>query len=265
VSGALAGPLAWQPTTQTQRAGAQLLLAATRVEELGLPGVASVAGGYGLGKTTLVDRHVRDHYLDARRPVLRLQLQAAPKPNEMTILLLRQLGVRSTSPGYLLREELTDQLRDVRSLIVIDEAHHMTRDPLRGLKQLVDALPLTDWILIGTDELPAQLGQVPELRDRVSFPVTIAPLTLGEVLRVLPSAHPLLGTATQELIARVDADFAHGRWRSWRDFAGHAVQLATRANTTTLTDKLASAAIAAAGGPRPDPTSPKSRTRKPKR
>lgn len=250
------GPLTWTPTSQTQLASSQLMLAANRVEDIGTPAVTSVVGSWGLGKTTLVDREVHAHYKAPGRRVLRLQLQAAPKPNEMLVLLLRQLGVKADVPGYLLRELLVDHLADVRSVIVVDEAHHMGTDPLRGCKVLIDALPMTDWILIGTDELPDQLSRVPELRDRVSFPISIKPLTLTEVLQTIPTAHPLLEDAPPELIAHVNEDFAHGRWRPWRDFTGAAVQIAARANAVTLTHQIASAAITAAGGPRPSPNAP---------
>lgn len=248
--------LTWTPTSQTRAADAQLRMAAARLEDVGLTSVTSVAGGYGLGKTALIDHKVAEYYTHQDRTVLRLQLQAAPKPKEIAVLLLRQLGVKADVNSYLLRELLIEALDGIRSVIVIDEAHHMTVDPLRTVKVFIDALPATDWILIGTPQLPTQLAKVPELRDRVNFPITINPLTLDEVLRILPAAHPLLADAPAELLARVNEEFAHGRWRPWRDFTAAATQLAMRTGDTTLTEKLTQAAITSCGGPRvaPDPS-----------
>jgi hypothetical protein len=256
------GPLQWTQTTQTQAADAQLRLASQRLETVHLTAVTSVVGGYGLGKSTLVANKVTQYYAKVGRRVLSLQLQAAPKPNEMTVLLLRQLGVNADVPGYLLRELLADALADERSVIVIDEAHHMTIDPLRTCKVLIDSLPATDWILVGTTQLPGQLDKVPELRDRVSFPITIKPLTLDEILRTMPAAHPLLADAPRELLAQVDAEFAQGRWRPWRDFTAAAVQISQLTHDTTLTAQVTDAAITACGGKRLPPVAPTTKRRK---
>lgn len=256
------GALRWTPTTQTRNADAKLRMASRRLEEVDLPSVTSVVGSYGLGKTALVEQKVKEYYTDAGRTVLRLQLQAAPKPKEIAVLLLRQLSIRADVSSYLLREMLCDALDGVRSVIVIDEAHHMTIDPLRTCKVLIDTLRTTDWIFIGTPQLPDQFAKVPELRDRVNFPITISPLTLAEVLGTLPAAHPLLADAAPELLAQVNEEFAHGRWRPWRDFTAAATQLALRTGDSTLTERIASAAIESCGGTRLPAVAPKPKRRR---
>lgn len=242
-------PVQWVETKSVTSTLRLLNLASMRVEDEGLPGRTVITGTPGLGKTAVTEEAIARYYTARDRAVLRLTMTGKARGNELLFNLLSSLGrqVPARFTSYQLRHDLVDALRDVRSVVVIDEAHHLSVEPLREIKSIGDVLPRTDWILVGTDELAENLRRVPELNDRFRTRVQFARMTLDEVLHAVPLTHPLAASMPPVLITKLDQEYCEGRWRAWRDLIGRMVTIAGRRETPVPIEKLAYAAIASFG------------------
>jgi hypothetical protein len=80
------------------------------------------------------------------------------------------------------------------------------------------------------------------LRSRIYRPVAFAPLSLADVLALIPGYHPIYKDVDAGLLELIDGRATHGRMRAWAAFTKTAVDLCDK-QQPRLTREVALGAI----------------------
>jgi AAA domain len=184
-----------------------------------------IHGEAGLGKTFAVDDAL--HACPTVTEACWTSFPARPTMRQVTLDLLGLL-TRTHRAGtrFQATHELIEALADRPRLLVIDEAQRLNRECIELLRHLHDH-PATQFglLLVGGDGCWEVLSREPMLRSRIYRRVRFQPLTVAEVLTVLPGYHPLYADTDPELLSLIDEHFAHGNWRNWAAFTHTAAAL----------------------------------------
>lgn len=205
--------------------------------------MVAVTGDAGLGKTFAVANAAAVSPL----PAVRIQVGPRPSPKEVTARLHKALhGEFHSGTLYLLTDEIVEELVDRPRLVIIDEAQNLSKaglDQVRLLHDLgVGGFPL---VFVGGSGCASVLASDPQLGDRVGGWVRFAPLEGKHLYATLATYHPMFDAADRHLLAEVDRQWAHGRFRRWARFLQKALDLSNRAGTNgILTERVATAVLA---------------------
>lgn len=215
-------------------------------------GIAAISGRPGNGKTFTVNDFLHHHPTAVHRQKFWLDMPPRPGTKEVTMRLLRLLGVRFNprDAQYVLSEELIPHLLGRRIILTIDEAHNLGRAGLQQLRYLHDRCqPLNPgdpggfaMLLIGSDVDRALAGAA-ELGSRVTTWIEFAPLDREDMVLAVRSWHPLLKAVPVETLLQVDQRFGRGTWRRWAQLLAALIEVHGRAERRS----------ARTGDPMPDP------------
>ena len=153
-----------------------------------------LTGDSGTGKT-VVSYLLKEETKDQENLVLSLPFPTLP-PSEITTYLAAQI-LRATSCGeaiiHLNQAQALSIVEEAlisvastgkRALLLIDDAHLLTEKHLLLLQQFLhltsEGNPLLSLLLLGNNDLPSLLHQIPTLRERAVLAGQLAPLSLGE-------------------------------------------------------------------------------------
>lgn len=218
-----------------------------RVRRRGQPRPSrAVDGDAGCGKTHAIEAFLRN--TDRRHAFT----TATPSPTRKEIfeeLIIALTGSCDNMSTTRLRRQCNELLNDVRPIVAVDEAQHLSYLWLQQLRSLHDAGRNT-WplLLIGGVGCARTLQRSPELWSRTSMRVEFAPLQ-GEVLyATLALLHPVLANTDPELLRRIDERYARGNLRNWKTFCEVALLLIdVTATPDQLSTKLIKATFAKIG------------------
>jgi DNA transposition AAA+ family ATPase len=210
--------------------------------------MGAVVGPAGLGKTFAIE-----HAVEVRtEPVITLTFEARPT---MRLIADRLLHALTGAPGHGTRFAMTDQLMnrlsERRRLIVIGEAQNLNRDCFEYLRHLHDDSATRFGLLFdGGDGCWEVLAREPMLRSRIYRRVAFAPLTDHDVLRLIPTYHPIYTNADPELLLFIDDNATNGRLRSWAAFTHTAAAICDSRGRSRIERQTAEGAITQLGGAR---------------
>jgi hypothetical protein len=230
-----------EPLRLTHRAVADLM----RARAMGV-----IHGDAGLGKTFAVE----DATL-ASTEVAEACWASVGSRLTLRQLTLDLLGLLTRQRLDLTRYQATDELIEVLAeqprLVVLDESQRLSSDGIELLRHLHDH-PATQFalLLVGGNGCWEVLSREPMLRSRIYRRVHFQPLSLQQVLKVLPGYHPLYAQSHPDLLSLVDESYAHGNWRAWASFTHTALELATQTGHGRLDEPLARNVFALHGGVR---------------
>ena len=134
-------------------------------------------------------------------------------------------------------------------LVVVDEAQNLNRECIEFLRHLgEDPRRRGAMLLVGGDGCWDVLSREPMLRSRVFRRVAFTPLSTADVLRIIPSYHPLYATASDELIRFIDLHCGHGNFRNWASFTLSARDLCREVGRAEVDEQIARNVFALLGG-----------------
>ncbi|MEV0049458.1 ATP-binding protein [Saccharopolyspora shandongensis] len=219
-----------------------------------------VHGAAGLGKSFAVAAALENLRDDPAKPanltVVDVVFSHAPTTLQVAQGLARAL-LRIPTPRsknrFKLQEEMLEQLACRPHLLVVDEAQRLTRHAMEVLRFLYDYEDIRlSLLLVGGDGCWETISREPMLVSRMLRRRHFKPLPAAQVPRLMRAYHPLYAQAEEQLLAEVDASFAHGNWRSWVCFTATAVDLAEAAERDTLDAELVANSYTKLGYDDPD-------------
>lgn len=135
--------------------------------------ISLIDGSRGVGKTTAIVEAIR--LLTSARPVY-VNLIDAGTPRDAMQQVWQALTGESTAPratAYMIRDDLTRELRHLKVVLIIDDAHNLNVQAMRTLLSLWNrihhdsgkGLPM---VLVGNGLVERLSASIPELVSRVS-------------------------------------------------------------------------------------------------
>lgn len=204
-------------------------------------------GDAGLGKTFAVEEAVTS----AAVPVLWASLPSRPTMRLVAITLAELLtgAPARENNRFHLTGMLLDELAQCRRLIVVDEAQRLNRECLEYLRHLHDH-PHTTFalMLVGGDGCWRVLSREAMLRSRIYRRVVFQPLSVRQLLGVLPDYHTIYMGIDENLVSFIDTYFGHGNLRNWASFTRSASALCQRHQRPTVDEEIARNVFALHGG-----------------
>lgn len=123
-----------------------------------------------------------------------------------------------------LTDDLLLELAGERRLIVIDEAQNLSTECFEYLRHLHDDESTNFALLfVGGNRCWEVISRHPMLQSRVWHWVEFTPLSIDDVLEIIPRYHPIYEGADPELLLEIDDEFAHGTFRNWAAFTNTAL------------------------------------------
>jgi len=189
-------------------------------------------GEAGLGKTSTIRYLVED----SKREIVWLETPADPSPASITRAILEKLtGVHHRGNRYRMAHELLELLALRRPVVCIDEAQRLRLRAVECLRSYWDGVdggfPL---LFVGGDAARRTIERHQMVLSRLRLDYQFDALDLDEVLDLMPEYHALYRAADEELLSRVDNDFAHGNLRNWAQFTYTVQKLAAKHDRRTL-------------------------------
>lgn len=220
-----------------------------------------VHGAAGTGKTFAVDVALERYRRSLRRPQPDTHPQSGPAggwlgdrlpptivylvfPHAPTMLrvarnlataLIPWLPERPRATRFELQDIVLEELTITPTLLIVDEAQRLTRHAMEVLRFFYDNRETQlSLLLVGGDGCWTVICREPMLRSRVYRHRHFASLPAQDVPTMMAAYHPLYRDADPDLLADVDAEFAHGNWRAWAKFTATAYHLAHSVDRDTL-------------------------------
>ncbi|MDR7304496.1 ATP-binding protein [Haloactinomyces albus] len=230
---------------------------------IGHQAMGVVHGEAGLGKSFAVDAALEGlpgyahGQVSARMRVVKLVFPHAPTTlrvaQELAAALLEIPVARSRS-RFQLQEQVLDELSGRPYLLVVDEAQRLTRHAMEVLRYFYDS-PATQLVLllVGGNGCWETISREPMLASRIYRRRRFRPLPGRRVPALMRTYHPLYAEADEQLLAEVDATFAHGYWRNWAAFTATAYDLVSAVGRSTLDAELVANIYTSLGHDDPDP------------
>jgi hypothetical protein len=174
--------------------------------------ILCIHGHVGLGKTFSVHTALRQLAPDT---TIRLVFDEAPKKNEVLEALWRALALpgepgSSATTKRLIKQSLTASPR----VLLVDEVQNLNFATLEYLRILWDdvAMPL---VLVGSGKTRQRVFDHPALHSRIDLWQQFKPLTLVDVLNVIPAYHPVWEGVNDEVLTFTNDTYARGVFRNW--------------------------------------------------
>lgn len=172
---------------------------------------------------------------------------------DLATALLPWMPVRRRTSRFDLQDIVLEELTILPTLLIVDEAQRLTRHAMEVLRFFYDNRDThLSLLLVGGDGCWQVISREPMLRSRVYRHRHITPLPARDVPAMMAAYHPLYHHTDPNLLADVDAEFAHGNWRAWAKFTATAYHLARRADRATLDPDLVANTYTSIGDD-PDP------------
>ena len=211
-------------------------------EAIALHAMAAIHGEAGLGKTYAVT------YAYERAPLNRcwVEFPANISTKQVVQELIHKItGARLTGTRYELQHQLLEILGEKDRLVVIDEAQRLNHECIEFLRFLHDDKDTTfTLLLVGGNGCWDVLSAEPMLASRIVSHVGFEPMTLEQVLVVIPAFHPLYQGVDPLVIEMVDDTCALGIFRNWVRFTVTAERLMARREASALSMDIAHQAMA---------------------
>lgn len=186
----------------------------------------AIHGPAGAGKTFAVHQFIRR--INDNNPSIRtawVEIPHRPRGKALPIRILRAL--HGTANDRLTEDQLlvdsVAALAERKTLLVIDEAHHLRCDGLFQIKHIFDQVNFGSHhsppghlglALIGVD-VTRTLRQDEQLASRVATAVEFRPLTGKSLLQVLDTYHRVFAETDERLLEELDDRYCHGSFRRW--------------------------------------------------
>lgn len=193
--------------------------------------ISAIVGPPGVGKTFVLD--TVEPELDL--PVLRIEPELRPTMLSITTQLLELLtGDPGRGPVHRKLRPLIAALSRPR-VIMVDEAQRMNRECLDHLRYLHDHRETNfALILAGGQGCWQVLGAEPQLRRRIWRPTFFEPLSVEEIVDLMPQFHPVWQT-DPAVLQRIDGLFAGGILGNWAAITLSAVRSRPNGATRPVT------------------------------
>jgi hypothetical protein len=221
-------------------------------ENLGLVieerGMMCLHGEAGVGKTLSVIAVLRRL---APEETLRVQFRSHPYPRDIRGHLFTALGLTGDPPAraleydLLLKRELSKRFR----VLVCDEAQWLSRECFELWRHLWDDQHTQIAIIfVGGGNCYRVLRREPMLSSRIFIWQEYSRLTRTDVLRVIPSFHPIWAGADPADITFADTHAAHGNFRQWAKITALAQTALQRLERDTVNEEVLQWVFSKLGG-----------------
>lgn len=177
-----------------------------------------VHGPKGAGKTFAV-AWACEAYLDNHPncQVTYLRIPTSDRGRGLYQSIMNQIGRPVKGSGWtetLLMFELASIVCETERIVVVDEAHRMSRHAMYAVQNLVDvAGKKATFVLVGSEETPKRL--IAELWSRAEARIRFRPLGDDECAAWLGALHPVFAATDAALLQRMNRLYARGEIRYW--------------------------------------------------
>jgi DNA transposition AAA+ family ATPase len=200
--------------------------------------MVAIHGAAGTGKSFAVEQALID--LPARSWVW-MDFRCRPTLRDVRHALHRATGLGSilAADAFGVDMALKAALADRPRLVVIDEAQWLNRECFEYLRHLHDDLDTQFSLLfVGGAGCYEVLRREPMLDSRLYAHIRFEPLSLDQVLAVIPVYHPIYGGVSDDVVAQIDRRCAHGNFRNWAKFTHHAARFCAESGREVIDDEV---------------------------
>ncbi|TQJ49274.1 AAA family ATPase [Phycicoccus sp. SLBN-51] len=207
----------------------------------------AVSGPWGAGKTTVLQAVAA--VADVNTAFVTLPGRARTEAAQWHYITTAITGTPASGTVRQMQNEAREYLTAVPTLLIVDEAQHLSTAALLQLRWLWDlAFPRFAIVLAGSD-LFARLADEPSVDSRIDARIPIRELTSSRMVELLRLHHPMAAATDEHLLGQIDQAYAHGSWRAWSKLL---LCLATdNGYTAPLDYETAATAILSITGTRP--------------
>lgn len=133
----------------------------------------------------------------------------------------------------VLRLKAQQLLLERRCLVVVDESQHLHRTGIEAMRYVHDACGCSfPIILAGGNGCWDVLSKQPMLRSRIFDAVRHVPMTMNDVLEVLPEYHPIYAGVDRAVLEMVNDKYCQGVFRNWAAFTLKAAETLKKTGAT---------------------------------
>jgi AAA domain len=198
--------------------------------------IVAIHGLAGLGKSFAIAEALAGVTVPVKKVVV------LSRPTERFVVaalweVLTGLETRASRPQIALR--LLPILAEEPRLLIFEEAQNLTKTSFDDLRLLHDD-DRTQFGLIfdGGNGAWEVINREPMLKSRLARAVRFAPLSQEDILKLIPTYHPIYEGVSPELLTAIDNEVTRGHMRSWAVFTHNALQLCERAGKARIDDAV---------------------------
>lgn len=210
-------------------------------------GAIALSGPWGAGKTTVLEALAA--VADVNTAFVTIPGRAKTEAAQWYYITTAITGTEATGTARQMQNEAREYCTAVPTLLIVDEAQHLSTGSLLQLRWLWELeFPRFAIVLAGSD-LFERLHDEPSVRDRIDARIPLHAHTPTRMVELLQQHHPIAAATDAHLLHQVDQAYAHGSWRAWSKFL---LCLATdNGHTGALDYDTAATAILSITGTRP--------------
>lgn len=173
----------------------------------------AISGPWGAGKTTVLEAVAA--VADVNTAFVTLPGRAKTEAAQWQHITTAITGAQATGTARQMQSEAREYLTAVPTLLIVDEAQHLSTAALLQLRWLWDLdFPRFAIVLAGSD-LFTRLGDEPSVDTRIDARIPIREHTSGRMIELLRLHHPMAAATDAHLLNQIDQAYAHGSWRAW--------------------------------------------------
>ncbi|WP_416957730.1 AAA family ATPase [Nocardioides sp. T5] len=170
-----------------------------------------VSGPWGSGKSTLLQSLAA--VSDVNTVLVEIPESAGATRAQWDVLTTAITG-SATGTAHQLQHAARDYLAAVPTLLIVDEAQHLSHAALRQLRWLwTSRLPRFAIVLAGSN-LNAHLDKEPSLATRVNQRILLRTHSTELMVKRLQASHPDLAATRPQLLELIDQAYGNGVWRN---------------------------------------------------
>ncbi len=198
--------------------------------------IVAIHGLAGLGKTFAI----AEALAGVSVPVVKVVVLRRPTERFVVAALWEALTGRETRASRSqIALRLLPILAEEPRLLIFEEAQNLAPTSFDDLRLLHDD-DRTQFGLVfdGGNGAWEVIDREPMLKSRLARAVRFAPLSQEDILKLIPTYHPIYEGVKPELLTAIDNEVTRGYMRSWAVFTHNALQLCERAGKPRIDDAV---------------------------
>lgn len=198
--------------------------------------IVAIHGLAGLGKTFAI----AEALAGVSVPVVKVVVLSRPTERFVVAALWEALTGRETRASRSqIALRLLPILAEEPRLLIFEEAQNLAPTSFDDLRLLHDD-DRTQFGLVfdGGNGAWEVIDREPMLKSRLARAVRFAPLSQEDILKLIPTYHPIYEGVEPELLVAIDNEVTRGHMRSWAVFTHNALQLCERAGKARIDDAV---------------------------
>ena len=188
--------------------------------------IATILGPVGVGKATAIKSALETQLA----PTVWINVPAVYSPKEVIQdIYAAACGDVGNWSLRDLQNDLVQALSEQPRTLVFNNAERLTKELAGQIEWLQQRMPGTSIVLAGLPTTEMCIAREPHLQARIAERIDVQPMSVEELLTVLPGIHDLFFSADRALLSKIDSTVCHGNLGTWMRFLQRALSLRKQA------------------------------------